>query len=67
MKTLFEKLLIQFTFMAHPAGGSLLRTQGAKPARTRSKHASEGTMSPDGFNLRGRAKKSGDVRRTPAP
>lgn len=66
MKTLFEKLLLQLTVIAHPAG-SLLRTSGSQPKRIGSKYAPEVSLSPECYNLRGRSNKAGDVRRTPAP
>lgn len=67
MKTFFEKLLIQFEIVAHPAGGWFKAGEMQQKRRT-SKSQAAATPSPDSFNVRGRtAKKGVYLRRTPAP
>ena len=66
MKTLFEKLIIQFETIAHPAGG-WFKTTGTQRKRKTGNLVPLSTLSPECYNIRGLAKKSGGTRRTPAP
>ena len=69
MKTLFEKLLIPFEFITHPAaswfGRSTPAVNPAAKARTTGRKLAP-VLSPDGYNLRGGSKKGGN-RYNPAP
>ena len=67
MKTFFERLLIQFEFISHPAAGWF-----SKSAETRKRKSSKelplNTLSPECYNVRGASsKKQNFNRHTPAP
>jgi hypothetical protein len=66
MKTLFERLFVQFDMITHPAGGWFKNNESQR--KRKSKRDSAGlTLSPESFNVRGGSKKTMSLRRTPAP
>jgi predicted cupin superfamily sugar epimerase len=65
MKTFFEKLLIQFEFISHPAGGWFSKSTRKRKS---SKELSHTVLSPECYNVRGvSSKKQNFNRHTPAP
>ena len=67
MKTFFEKLLIQFEFISHPAGGWFFKSTETGKRKT-SKKLPHIVLSPECYNVRGvSSKKQNSNRHTPAP
>lgn len=67
MKTFFEKLIVHFEVIAHPAAGAWLKIGGQQRKRKATTNTSIATLSPECYNVRGLSKKAGNVRCTPAP
>ncbi|HVE61471.1 MAG TPA: hypothetical protein VNA26_06615 [Chitinophagaceae bacterium] len=67
MKTFFEKLLIQFEFISHPASGWFSKNTETRKTKT-TKGLSHTVLSPECYNVRGASsKKQNFDRHTPAP
>jgi len=67
MKTFFEKLLIRFEFISHPAGGWFSKSTETRKRKT-SKELPLTGFSPESYNVRGAlSKKHISNRYTPAP
>lgn len=65
MKTFFEKLMIQFGMIGHPASG--FNTNSTSRKRKINKSIQYAPLSPECYNVRGLSKKAGNVRQMPAP
>ncbi|HVG40160.1 MAG TPA: hypothetical protein VM888_01015 [Chitinophagaceae bacterium] len=63
MKTLFDKMMLQFEWLSYPAGGWLQIT--ATPKKTKRRRSSVAVLSPECSNVRGG--RNADARKTPAP
>ncbi len=67
MKTFFEKLLIQFEFISHPAGGWFFKSTETRKRKSNNEFGRTG-FSPEAYNVRGASsKKQNFNRHTPAP
>jgi len=67
MKTFFEKLLIQFESLSHPAGGWFFKSTETQKRKS-SKAIPHTGYSPECYNVRGAtSKKHNSNRHTPAP
>jgi hypothetical protein len=67
MKTFFEKLLIQFEFISHPAGGWFSKSTETRKRKSNKEYPHTG-FSPESYNVRGAtSKKQNSNRYTPAP
>jgi hypothetical protein len=67
MKTFFEKLLIQFESISHPAGGWFFKSAETQKRKC-NKKLSNTVHSPECYNVRGLSlKKQNSNRHTPAP
>lgn len=66
MKTILERLLFSFHYIAHPANG-WLRPDQSEQRKRKSKKNFSAAPSPDSFDVRAGGKKQQSIRKNPAP